>query len=1034
MIIRRKRWVIWGLVLGLLLVALPEQVVRGATIVVTNNADSGANTLRQAIADANNGDVIEVSSALVGDITLTSGELGISKQLIILLNEKRIDGGGNSRIFNVAVGGSLTLKNGTIINGSAAGAGGAIYADGTLTLEKMTVSGSTATGNGGGIFSRNDITLQQVVMDGNQSGGNGGAVYMEAGSSKRIQYSEIKNSTLTGAAGNGAGVYVSGNATIIDTTISGNTGAVFGGGIYSTGATNLAIDLQTSITGNEAINTGGAEAGGGGLYVAAGSTANVRRSSITGNISYRGGGIYSAGRVNAANVTLDTNQANNLGGAFTDNGGGGVYTGGSGVFVGSFLTISENTPNAVRSDTGATLVLRTSVLVTAGDTNCAGTITDGGYNLESGATCAFNAPSISGTDANLQALTNGYRPILNSSAAYNAATVCTIASQSTDVVYTANSIPVDDQRNVSRPQDNVCDIGAFELEDAPNLTPGFSVNLLGTDTVEEKGSTTILYTITLNSLPTSTVEFDITTPDGEVTVDLSTITFDTDNWSIPQTIAISAIDDATEEDDPHEARVITAIDSGATADSNYSGLVSQTITVKVDDDDSGRTFTIDDVSILEGDADTTTVLNFPIRLSNAAPNTINVTYETANGTALDSDNDYVPTSGVIPILAGELEALIPVTVNGDNVGESNEIFTVQIINVSAGAEVARNFGIGTIENDDEITLDIQLVVPTSFDETFEATVSASGGVPPYGFSVSGLPDEDDWNFDADTLKITSKPTRDYDFTVSIRVVDANNATITEEFKITIDAEEGTASVESVTDDEDGSGTGETTEPTAVPTPNEQEIEATRVANLRTVIGEPRATLSDSRDIEGLSIRTGPMIGASLVQVAIRGVEYPIIGVHRVAGQTCLWYLIEYPTGIEPAPAVDVDGDGIADEVTNDLSVAEGWVNGCYIDIQGFTPDIVDLGNPFDNVNLSNTGITGVSALKNNLYRYPTPISALVGTFDENESFQILGRTVIDRRNFTYWILVRMDRTGMVGWTRWTPFVTINGDIGAVPLY
>ncbi len=66
--------------IGALLCAIAIQA-RAATITVTNRGDSGPGSLRQALANANNGDGINF--AVTGTITLTSAGLSIAKNVTI---------------------------------------------------------------------------------------------------------------------------------------------------------------------------------------------------------------------------------------------------------------------------------------------------------------------------------------------------------------------------------------------------------------------------------------------------------------------------------------------------------------------------------------------------------------------------------------------------------------------------------------------------------------------------------------------------------------------------------------------------------------------------------------------------------------------------------------------------------------------------------------------------------------------------------------------------------------------------------------
>lgn len=112
------------------------------------------------------------------------------------------------------------------------------------------------------------------------------------------------------------------------------------------------------------------------------------------------------------------------------------------------------------------------------------------------------------------------------------------------------------------------------------------------------------------------------------------------------------------------------------------------------------TLSVNDVSINEGNAGTTS-FTFSVSLSAPAP-AGGVTFDiaTADGTATTANNDYVASSltgQTIP--AGSSTYAFAVTVNGDTNLETNETFFVNVTNV-VGATVADGQGQGTIVNDE----------------------------------------------------------------------------------------------------------------------------------------------------------------------------------------------------------------------------------------------------------------------------------------------------------------------------------------------
>jgi predicted extracellular nuclease len=112
---------------------------------------------------------------------------------------------------------------------------------------------------------------------------------------------------------------------------------------------------------------------------------------------------------------------------------------------------------------------------------------------------------------------------------------------------------------------------------------------------------------------------------------------------------------------------------------------------------------INDVSLAEGNAGTTT-FTFTVSLSSPAP-AGGVTFDitTADGTATIADNDYVGRTLTGQSIAEASNSFsFDVTVNGDTNAELNETFFVNVTNVSSGVTVGDGQGQGTITNDDAI--------------------------------------------------------------------------------------------------------------------------------------------------------------------------------------------------------------------------------------------------------------------------------------------------------------------------------------------
>jgi hypothetical protein len=334
-----------------------------ATITVTSNADSGAGSLRAAIASATSGDTITFNSSMT--ISLTSGELAIAKNLTIdgdLDNngtpDVTLDAGYHSRVIDVTAGtvtlDGLVIEHGLLSGngaskgqpgGSALGAG--ISNAGTLTLVDVTVSHNYATGGGG--------TLAAAAYAGGGGGGGSGVGSIGGGTGGTTS----GGSTYTGQPGGGGS---GGNGGSYNgTAMVGHGGTSAGGGAGGSGAGYANGGAGGSAT------VGGTTIGGGG-----GGSGWAYTGTTGGNAA---GGIYNSGTLFVLGTSAITSNAGAAGG------GGGGQTGGiGGIAAGGIWNTAGGT------------VHMTSAAYSAMTGNAAGG-GSGGYGRTSGTYAATGAAS-----------------------------------------------------------------------------------------------------------------------------------------------------------------------------------------------------------------------------------------------------------------------------------------------------------------------------------------------------------------------------------------------------------------------------------------------------------------------------------------------------------------------------------------------------------------------------------------------------------------------------------------------------------------
>jgi hypothetical protein len=214
------------------------------TITVTNTDDSGAGSLRDAIATAASGDTINFNVPLPATITLASTFSICNSQTLTSsgpgASQLAISGNnGAVQVFNICSGANVTLSGLTIEKGSAI-IGGGLYNNGTLTVTNSTLSGNSADG-GGGIYNMGTLTLTNSTLSGNFASREGGGIDNNNGG-----ILAATNTTIAGnSAPNGGGIDNWDTITLKSTLLANNAPAgscaLFDGAIISKGY-NLSDD------------------------------------------------------------------------------------------------------------------------------------------------------------------------------------------------------------------------------------------------------------------------------------------------------------------------------------------------------------------------------------------------------------------------------------------------------------------------------------------------------------------------------------------------------------------------------------------------------------------------------------------------------------------------------------------------------------------------------------------------------------------------------------------------------------------------
>jgi predicted outer membrane repeat protein len=282
-----------------------------------------------------------------------------------------------------------------------------------------------------------------------------------------------------------------------ESSLSGQTVALASQLPTVTDTAGLTVDGESAditVSGNHAVRV---------FFVASGGKLTLSNLTVANGAGLEGGGIYNSGTLTVSNSTLSGNSGSSGGGIFNDtagtlkvsnstfSGNSTNFGGGGGIFTFSASGTVSNTTfsgNSAANSGGGILNIVSATLkntIVANSTsvgNCIGprtaSITDGGYNLDSGTTCGFATAnnSISGVDPLLGPLqdnggpTDTHAPQTGSPAIDKGNNAFALDTEGNPLQF--------DQRGegFARIVGPAVDIGAFEVQTPPNQRPTIAVS------------------------------------------------------------------------------------------------------------------------------------------------------------------------------------------------------------------------------------------------------------------------------------------------------------------------------------------------------------------------------------------------------------------------------------------------------------------------------------------------------------------------------------------------------------------------------
>ncbi|MEM6842468.1 MAG: Calx-beta domain-containing protein [Bacteroidota bacterium] len=360
--------------------------------------------------------------------------------------------------------------------------------------------------------------------------------------------------------------------------------------------------------------------------------------------------------------------------------------------------------------------------------------------------------------------------------------------------------------------------GDIDITDVATVTIGnndqATVSIDDISGNEDDGAITV--TATLDNAVDGGFTVDVSTADGTATVadsDYTSVTGERLNFSgsagETQTFMVTPTADVTSENNETINISMSNLIAGTVATSDID--ITDGATATINDDDAVQ-ISVDDPTVAEGDAGTTT-LQYTVSLSAPAASTVEVDVATSDGTAT-AGSDYTAVGiTTLTFNTGESSKTVDVTVSGDTMLEEDETLTLTLSDNTGLSVITDATGSGTITNDDNAAVTVEDVSENEDDGsiTFTATLdnAVQGGFTVDVSTADGTATTADSDYTAvtgQTLTFSGTTGETQTFTVS--PVADNRLEVDETFTVSQSNLAGTSLPVSVTDGATGTITND----------------------------------------------------------------------------------------------------------------------------------------------------------------------------------------------------------------------------------